>query len=323
MATSGSINFTQTRDELIKDAFDVLGVYGIGETVTAEDNAFAVRLLNKMIKAWGTKELHLWTKNEAILFLQPTQEKYTLGGSTSHYCSDSSGVVTRKLSAAASASATSLSLDSTSDMTVSDYIGVVTSDKTVHWTTIATIPTSTTLTLTSGLDSAANNAALVYVFTTKINKPLKVLDIRRRTGYNNISSGVSSEVDLNLTLLPHSTYYGMPVKGSPGDPTQAYYQPNLLSGDLYLWPRPNDGSTRIVFTYERIIEDMDQITDNFDFPDEWLEALTYQLAVRLARPFGKAAALVDILPLASTMLTDLLNWDNEKTNISMEQDNDY
>ncbi len=49
MATSGSKNFSQTRAELIQDAFQILGVYGIGRTVSAEYNALASNILNKMV----------------------------------------------------------------------------------------------------------------------------------------------------------------------------------------------------------------------------------------------------------------------------------
>jgi hypothetical protein len=75
-----------------------------------------------------------------------------------------------------------------------------------------------------------------------------------------------------------------------------------------------------VFTYERVVEDLTNTSDNFDFPPEWLEALTYQLAVRLCRPFGKPAALKELFPLASLMLQKLLDWDSEICCIQMSPD---
>lgn len=323
MATSNSTNFTQTRDELILDALMGVGIYGIGETVSAEDNAFCVRALNKMIKAWGTDGLHLWCKEEGILFLQPKQEKYTFGQSTStDYCAKSSDVKTRTLTASHAAAATTLNLDSSASMTVADKIGIVLSDKTIQWTTIATIPTTTSVTITTALTGAANDNALVYVFTNKINKPQRMLDMRRRTGYNDlVTSASSTELDINLSITPNNVYRTMPVKtAATGDPVQAYYQPNNTTGDLYLWPRPVDGSTRIVFSYERILEDMDTATNDFDFPPEWCEALDWQLRVRLCRPFGKASALQDILPIATMMYDKLLSWDSEVTSVTFEPD---
>ncbi len=321
MSTSGSVNFSQSKNQLILDAFQLIGIYGIGRTVSAEDMTFASNILNKMVKAWGTKGLHLWCKSEGVLFLTPYSEKYSLGSSSSDaYAATESDVIITKLNGSAIASTTALTVDNTTGMATSDKIGIVTSDKTIHWTTIATIPTSTTLTITLGLDSAADDNTLVYTFTSRINKPLRMLDCRRRTGYNSNSSTI---VDIPMSIVSHSMYFNNSVKTSNGEPVQAYYDPELTNGNFYLWPRPTDGNTRVHFTYERIIEDLDDTSDDFDFPSEWLEALTYQLAVRLARPFGVASALTDMLPLASTMLEDLLSWDNEVTTISMEPDTGY
>lgn len=317
MATSGSVDFSQTRNEVILDAFQILGVYGIGRTVSAEDLTFASNMLNKMVKAWEAKGLHLFTKEEGVLYIVPGQAKYTLGpDSTDAYATKLEDQVITKLSAAAASGATSLTVADTTGMTVGDNIGVVTQDKTIHWTTIATIPDSTSLTITVGLDDDANNGALVYTFTNRVNKPLRVLDCRRRTGL----AGDNNQFDLPLTEIAYQDYFELPVKTTSSIPNQFHYNPKNLRGDLYLWPGPSDGSERIMFTYERKIQDLDSTSDDFDFPSEWLEALTYQLAVRLARPFGKASAIQDILPLASQMLEDLLNWDAEVSEISLVAD---
>lgn len=313
MATSGSTNFEQSRNQVILDAFQLLGVYGIGRTVSAEDLSFAVSMLNKMIKAWGAKGLHLWAKEEGVVYVQPDQASYLLG-STAKATLLSDEVVTQ-LNGAQAASATSLTVDSTSGMTVADIIGVVTTDKTIHWTTIATIPTSTTLTLTTGLDSAASDDALVYTYTTALNKPLRILSARRRTGLT------TSQVDLPVVETAYESYFDLPNKNSASSPNQFHYSPKVASGNLYLYPAPSDGSERICITFERIIEDLDSTSDTFDFPPEWLEALTYQLAVRLGPPFGKdQRTMGSILPLASSMLEDLLNWDAEISEVEMVPD---
>jgi hypothetical protein len=93
------------------------------------------------------------------------------------------------------------------------------------------------------------------------------------------------------------------------------YVPRDLNGRLYVWPRPIDASKRVQITYERMIDDMDNINDDFDFPSEWLEPITYQLAIRLGTPFGKEAKVREILPMAEQMLKNLLNWDVETTSI--------
>jgi hypothetical protein len=323
MATSGSQNFTQTRIQLIQDAFQLIGIYGVGRTISAEDEVLANNFLNKMIKAWGTKGLHLWTKEEAVLFISQYEEEYTLGNASGDaHCALESDTVITQLNGALAASATSVTVDSTTGMAVSDNIGIVTSDNDIHWTTIATIPSSTTLTLTTGLDTAANDNDEVYTYTNKIYKPLRITSCRRREGID--SGATSTQFEQVLTPISYEEFRNLPTKTTNSLPNQFHYNPKNTSGKLYLYPRPDDGKDRIHISYERVIEDLDAASDNFDFPSEWLECITYQLALRLGACFGKGQkALQEIAPLASVMLDDLLSWDAEHTELRIIPDMDY
>jgi hypothetical protein len=317
MATSGSVNYNQTVIEVIEDAFQVIGVYGIGRTISAADYSFAFRTLNKLVKSWGTKGLHLWTKEENTLFVSKDTSLYTLGNGAK--AAKASDVVITQLNGSAAASATSLTVDSTTGMAVSDVIGVVLTSGAVHYTTIATIPTSTTLTISSGLASAASDDANVYTYTTAITKPLRILSCRRVEG---IDSGATTTMyEVEMTSLAYDTYMNLPTKSISGVPNQFTYNPNLTDGSLYIWPRPNSGIYRINFTSERVIEDLDALTNDFDFPAEWLEALTWQLALRLCPAFGKDQRMVNsILPMAQAMLQDLLDWDSEISSLEFQPD---
>ncbi len=123
--------------------------------------------------------------------------------------------------------------------------------------------------------------------------------------------------------ISYEDYHNLPAKTSNSIPNQFHYNPKNTSGKLYLFPRPNDGADRIMISYERLIEDLDTVSDDFDLPSEWLEPMTYQLALRLGSSFGKGQkALQEIAPLASAMLDDLLAWDSEFTEISIMPDLD-
>lgn len=318
MATSGSDNFLQTRNEIIYDALSLIGVYGIGRTVSSEDMSFCSNMLNKMIKAWQAKGLHLWAKEEGVLFIADNTAEYTLSNASSsaRVTSKADAVVT-ELNGAAASGATSLTVDSTTGMTVADIIGVVQDDDVVLWTTIATIPSSTTLTLTVGLSAAAADNSNVYTFTSRINKPLRILSVRRVSGID--SGGTTTKSEVPLQALSHEEYFDLPSKTLNADnPTHYYYNPDLTSGKLYLWPRPANPEVYFEFTYERALEDFDASTDNPDLPAEWLEVLTYQLAVRIAPAFGKdEKSMALLIPMATSMLEDLLNWDSEVTSIKL------
>ncbi len=320
MATSGSIDFNQTRNELILDAFQLLGVYGIGRTVSSEDQAFAENMLNKMVKAWQAQGIHLWAKEEGVLFVADNVGEYTLSSAgTSARATLATDEVTTELTAAHAASATELTVTSTAGMTAADIIGIVLDDDAVTWTTIVSVDTATTLTLTAGLDSAAAAGSNVYAFTSRINKPLRIHAMRRIRGTD--QGGTSTQTEIPMMQLSHQDYFDLPNKTLNGLTTHFYYNPDILDGKVYLWPRPNDPEMRFGFTFTRMFEDFDAAGDNPDFPQEWLEVLTYQLAVRLAPAFGKDQKLIaTIAPIAQILLQSMLDWDSEKDSVNFIPD---
>lgn len=321
MATSGSTNFTQNRTGVIEDALQLLNVYGRGKTVSAEDMAFANRMLNKMIKAWQGKGIHLWTMDEGILFPTTYVGDYALGASGVKAAKLSDTVMT-KLNGAHTASDTTITVDSTTGMLAADTIGIVVSDNTVHWTTIVSVDSSTTLTLTAGLSAAANDNANIYTYTTALVQPLKIHNCRRVYGIDESGlSGIASETQMRP--MSQDEFDMIAMKGTVGAPNAYTYTPALSSLNLRIWPMPDIADYYIKFRYSRKIEDMDATTDNFDFPDEWLECLTYQLALRIAPPFGKADLIQSLLaPMASQMLEDMLAYDNEVASINFSPSED-
>lgn len=320
MATSGSSDFKQNRNEIIFHALRLIGAYGIGRTVSAEDMAFCETALNMMIKSWSVMGLHLWAKEEGVLFLDQYTSSYSLGDAVSDAktCLFSDLVMTQLDGDVVSAS-TSLVVDNTDGMTIGDNIGIIVEGNDIYWTTIATIPTSTTLTINSGLSSDAADNAVVYTFTNKIYKPLNILSARLVSGID--SGSISTIKETLMTNIAYETYFDMPSKTSNGMPTQYHYNPDISNGTMYVWPRPSDASNRIEFTYERLLEDLDTATDDFDFPSEWMEVLAYQLAARIAPTFGRASVLSTIGPVASDLLQNLKMADSETGSIFLSPNN--
>ena len=69
MATSGSTGYTLTAGQIIDKAFSKIGVKTSEQALQAEEFQDGIDALNMMIKAWGARGLHLWTKEEAVIFL--------------------------------------------------------------------------------------------------------------------------------------------------------------------------------------------------------------------------------------------------------------
>ncbi len=234
MATSGSVDYTTNRDELIKDSLFLIGEIGEGVTPTTDQINRSSRVLNKMLKAWQAYGLQLWKIKQASITPVEGDYQYTLGA-------------TGQIS---------------------------------------------------------------------MNRPLRIIDIYRRE--------TSSTIDVVLTKMTRQEYYNLSDKDSKGTPVNYYYDPKLDNGTLHIWPSPSAtfaSDYTLEILYQDPIEDMDAAGDNFDFPSEWLEAITYGLAVRLAAGTG-----LDILERrilrneAKEALLLALSWDTEDGSIFIQPD---
>lgn len=306
MATSGSTDFTLNRDELIKDALILLGAVGADQSVSSEDNNLANRALNRLIKAWQGQGIHLWTETEATVFLIKGQESYALNAASGDHASKT--VVETTLSAAEASGQTILSITDTTGMTASDNIGIELDDGTRQWTTISSVDSSTQVTVAAALTGAAASGSSVYSYTTKLARPLDIISVRVKDngGYETRTRRVGRD-----------DYFTQGDKSAQGKVIQYYYDPQLSTGRLYVWPTSDNVDDRLKITYRRSLEDVDSGTDTFDFPQEWLDALTYNLAVRLAPAFGKQQKLQSLAPLAEKFKQDMLDYDHEKGSVTI------
>ena len=82
MATSGSIDFIVTRDDIITEALELLGVLGEGETPNSDQLSSSARTLNMMVKTWQADGLNLFAVERQYLFTEKTVEEYSLSSST-------------------------------------------------------------------------------------------------------------------------------------------------------------------------------------------------------------------------------------------------
>lgn len=78
MATSGSTDFSTTRDDIIRDALLEIQALDAGSSPTATELADASRMLNMMVKSWSTFA-NLWTTKDVTVTLTPGTESYTVG----------------------------------------------------------------------------------------------------------------------------------------------------------------------------------------------------------------------------------------------------
>jgi hypothetical protein len=63
MATSGSTNWTITRNEIVTRSLRIVGAISTENSPTANQLTTGVEALNAMIKAWQTDDIFLWTRD--------------------------------------------------------------------------------------------------------------------------------------------------------------------------------------------------------------------------------------------------------------------
>ena len=159
MATSGSVDFSVSRDNLIEDALRTAGIIGIEDSASSTQKTWAARLLNMMVKSWHGYGISLWARKTGWILPQTDTNEINLGPSGDHATLT---YVQTTLSAAASASSTTLIVTSATGISNGNFIGVETASG-VHWTTVNGAPAGSTVTITVGLTDSAASGAYVWV----------------------------------------------------------------------------------------------------------------------------------------------------------------
>lgn len=76
-------------------------------------------------------------------------------------------------------------------------------------------------------------------------------------------------------------YDALPQKDQAGRPLAFVVDRQRASVALILWPVPNDSTLALKVGFERVIEDVTSAPEEIDAPQEWLDVVIDNLAVRL------------------------------------------
>jgi len=79
MATSGSTDFSVSRDDIIKRALRIIGVVAQGETPTTNQTTEAAVALNGLVKAWEADGMPLWAIKSFSIPLTAGAATYQIG----------------------------------------------------------------------------------------------------------------------------------------------------------------------------------------------------------------------------------------------------
>ena len=302
MATSGSINLSASRDDIITEALEILGVLAEGTSPSAAQLTSCARTLNYMIKAWQADGINLFAVQQVYLFLIKNQSAYSLiSTTTDHY---TASFVETTTSAAALSGASSIVVTSATGISASDKIGVY-QDSTMHWTTVNGAPSGSTVTLTAALTADVASGAVVYAYTSKAKRPMRVLE-----------SVVHDENDTPIHVGSREEYFNQSSKGTDGRVNTIYFDPQVAAPKLYVWPQTDDERHYLKLYIQRTLEDVDAAADEVDFPQEWYLPLAANLAVLLGPKYGKSLnMLAAISAMADREYQRVSGFDTEAVSI--------
>lgn len=320
MTTSGTSAFNPAITQMITAMYRKIGAIAEDETPTAGMYNDALFAGNALIKEWMALGIHVWTEEEAILFFQAGQARYLLGGTETggtgpDNCCDANSWVPMQVAAPVSGGDTAVTVTNTvapNGVAVAsgDNFGIVLDSGVAFWTTVNGAPVGNVVTLAQAIPSnqtasPQNNA---FDYATKIVRPLKVP--RARQIY--YQGGQTGPRLTPMTVLSRKEYMDLPNPLDPGISTQFFYSPQLVSGEFYAWPNPQNANFGARLTWYRPLMDLTSPANTADLPQEWLNGLMWNIAEEMAPEFDCPPPRWQmIVQMAATKLDLIQSYDRE------------
>ena len=113
----------------------------------------------------------------------------------------------------------------------------------------------------------------------------------------------SEDEDYPLQRMTRDEYDAIALKSQSGDPSRFLYEREYAYGTLYFDTVISDTTDTAILNYHRPLFDIDTITDDVDYPQEWHLVLVYLLARHLV----DQRASVDLFGSCTRLQRDLMS----------------
>lgn len=147
-------------------------------------------------------------------------------------------------------------------------------------------------------------------------RPLRITSVRY----------VNQGIQVPMTEMSRQEYFDQPnLTTSPSIPVSFYFDPQVSEGTLYLWPCPSvsvASQYTLSYTYIRRMDVMTATNQTLDFPQEWIEPVTWNLAKRLMTqyPVNDPNLAIMVRTDADQYYNALMQWDNEPASLYFSPD---
>lgn len=281
MALSADFTLDLTLNDLIEESYEQLQSLGDGEPFGGNMLGRAKRTLNLMLKSWEAGGSFLWITKQGTLF--PVVGQHIYDFATANL---SNTWFETQIATAASSGASTITVDSDSNIQNSDKIQVLLDDNTAQWTTVNGAPAANVVTLTDVLTGDVAVDAFVRNYRDTFAPVSRIIDVRRRD---------SATSEIPIIFESKEEYFNQVNKESPGSAIQAYYSRTLPFGTFYMWGEPDSAVPLVNFTYDRQLQIMTVPGDFYDLPDYWFAAIVWNLAEWLIPKVGCTPARAIII----------------------------
>jgi hypothetical protein len=310
MATTETYNFgSPLNEQIITDAYERSGV--VVDFAVQQKIQTALRSINFILQSWMNKRLNLFTIKQGMLSLNAGQSAYIIPDHAVDILEATVRTSYRYLggTAAASSGVAEDAFDSNPDTHCQQNApdGWIS----YSWSTNYAI---SILGVTSFVDaeytllpeySFDGNTWLPAMpnpipkqlykqlqlnwFVIPVPTPARYFRIRETGGATLDISELYFNININdlpITKMSRSEYVAYANKNQTGQPS-LFWVDRQITPVLYLYQTPSAQYNNLYYTYKRQIQDIGRMTNTAEIPARFLDALTAELAYRLAVKEGK------------------------------------
>lgn len=264
---------------VIRAAFFDIGAISAQGTVTAYMGQDGLRRLNNMISSWANMPLTFPAILREVFPIVANQSTYTIGPG-----GDFDTVRPQEINGAAillNASPQGFAI--TAVAPANDTFTIAGDQTTYFGVGVPFVVSGST-----GNDGTYTVQSSVYGTSTVISV-LESVDDPTADGSILVATA-ETPVEVPRAIITDDAYQNLRIKTLTNQIfTDVYYNPTYLHGlgMIFLWPTPNTTIHDFVLYRADQIKGFAGLDTNYDFPPGYQDALEYNLAVRLAIPYGK------------------------------------
>lgn len=322
-----NVDYSVTRDNVLTEAYELLGVLAEGSTLSSAQTTSGARTLNMLLKHWQGQGINLYAVKETFLFLIDSVGTYNqldFNGTTGLDVDRNHIYVSEyQMVDFAESSTTEITVNEAfiagtpvADAVATDVIGIPLADGTMHWAEISSVGTAGAFSKSYTFASHALTLSTDPDITKKLvvgitypGRPIKILSTSLRNFY--------TDTEQPVTVISPSDFNVLPSKSTAGTPNQIMYNREQNLGDLRTYP-VNDSPYKVLVLWAQLpLTDIDSdinLNNNQGIPQEFYMAFAYSVAEAIMPKIAPPPDIMNMIrSLAKQYRNEAFTYDTGET----------